>query len=80
MKKILLLVFVLLFSMQIALACDMEEMDAGHGNEATGYSILGMPNLGAGYLLPIIFLYLIVGLGYVIYKINKIESKIKNRK
>ena len=79
MKKIFLLALALLFLVQIAFACDME---GTHGNEITGsaISIPGVASFETGYLLLAVFLFLIIGFGYVIYKINKIENKIKGRR
>jgi len=88
MKKIILLALVLLL-IPISFACG----DEGHDNEITGAAIAeggecglvtsgmwGFGMMGANYLGLIIFLYFVIGLGYVIYKLNYIENKLGRKK
>lgn len=86
MKKTILLMFILLIP--AAFACDMSD----HGNEITGAHISdthdvgsgsmmsGFGMIGLGYFWLIIFLYFVIGLGYVIYKLNQIENKLRRKK
>lgn len=84
-KTILILMAAMLVFTSIAFACDsnMEGMDDhSHESEVTGAAtgFFGMTMSGFGYLWLIVFLYFAIGLGYVIYKLNKIEEKIRIRK
>lgn len=84
MKKILLTVLIILL-MPFTMACDMG--GSGHDSitgAATG-EVCEMGNLGFGmmgfnYLWLIILLYFIIGIGYIIYKLNQIENKIRRKR
>lgn len=93
MKKLIILIFALLL-IPIAFACGDEGHDsmtgsavantcdigsAGDYGMMSGFGMMGGYGLW-GFLWLIIFLYFAIGLGYLIYKLNKIENKLGRKK
>ena len=92
MKKILFLTSIILI-LPLVTACGIDDhgsvtgaaiAEGGECGMATsgiwGSGMWGFGMMGANYLGLIIFLYFVIGLGYVIYKLNYIENKLGRKK